>query len=143
MLTVSVDVPEPLGSDAGANAHVGGTLTVGVIAQVNDTAEAKPAVAVTVITVEVDCPAVTGFGASGFAVSWKPGIAVLVPVPTSITLCGLLEALSVMTRVPELLPTVVGAKVRLMVQLAEGARLPPQLFVCENPEDTAMVLKVS
>jgi len=42
------------------------------------------------------------------------------PVPDSETVCGLLEALSVMVSVPEALPVAVGAKMTLMVQVPFG-----------------------
>jgi len=52
------------------------------------------------------------------------------PVPVSDTVCGLLEALSVMVRVPVRVPVAVGVKVTLTVQLVLTARLVPQLLVC-------------
>jgi hypothetical protein len=122
---------------------VGGTLTAGVIAQVNDTAEAKPPLAALVIVEEADFPAVIVFGESGLAVSWKPGTTAAMPVPVRATLWGLLDALSVMTRVPELVPTVAGVKVRLMVQVAEGANEGMHVFVSANAGEAVMLLKVS
>jgi len=58
------------------------------------------------------------------------GVGVLTPVPLSAACCGLLPALSVMLKVPVRLPTAVGVKVRLMVQVALAARLAGQLLVC-------------
>ena len=53
-----------------------------------------------------------------------------VPVPVKETFCGLPLALSVTIRVPDRLPVAVGVKVTLKVQLAPGATLTPQVFVC-------------
>ncbi len=49
------------------------------------------------------------------------------PVPESATVCGLLPAPSVNVRFAAREPTIVGLKVMLTVQLADGATLAPQL----------------
>ena len=51
------------------------------------------------------------------------------PVPLRETVCGEPLALSVKLRVPLLAPVAVGVKVTFTVQLDDGARLDPQLFV--------------
>ena len=53
----------------------------------------------------------------------------VVPVPVSVTLCGLLAALSVTTTVPEFVPVAVGVKVTLIVHFAPEATEAPQVFV--------------
>jgi len=58
------------------------------------------------------------------------------PVPVSETLCGLLEALSVMVSVPGREPLAVGVKLTLTVKLELAATLAPQLLVCaKSPLD--------
>jgi hypothetical protein len=66
------------------------------------------------------------------AASEKPGG--VVPVPTSVTVCGLagVVASSVIVSDPVRKPVVAGANVMLMVQLAPAATLPLQLFDCAN-----------
>src|SRR5437667_22259 len=64
-----------------------------------------------------------------------PGDAIAIgvpPWPLSVTAWGLPLALSVMVRVPLILPPVVGAKLTLIVQLAPPANEDPQLSVSEN-----------
>ena len=51
------------------------------------------------------------------------------PVPVRLTVCGLLLALSAMVMAPVRLPTAVGVKVTLMVQLAPAATDVPQMLV--------------
>lgn len=53
-----------------------------------------------------------------------------VPEPVRGTKCGLPAALVMMVRVPARLPTAVGRKPTLIVQLLPPAMLPPQVFVC-------------
>ena len=52
-----------------------------------------------------------------------------VPVPESATVCGLLLAVSAKVRVAARLPVVVGANTTPAVQLAETARLGPQVLL--------------
>jgi hypothetical protein len=54
------------------------------------------------------------------------------PFPVRFTTCVFGEALSTMVIAPAIEPTVVGAKLTLMVQLALGARLAPHVFVLGN-----------
>lgn len=64
-----------------------------------------------------------------------PGDAIAIgvpPWPLSVTVWGLPLALSVMVRVPLILPLVAGAKLTLIVQLAPPSREDPQLSVSEN-----------
>jgi hypothetical protein len=56
----------------------------------------------------------------------------LTPVPLKLTDCVVGFALSVKTRVADLLPKAVGAKLASTVQLAETASVPGQLFICVN-----------
>jgi len=56
-------------------------------------------------------------------------VALLTPVPVRLTVCGLLLASSFTVTVPLRVPVVVGLKLTLMVQLAPGARLFPQLLL--------------
>ena len=54
-----------------------------------------------------------------------------IPLPVSLTVCGLPTALSLIVRVPVRAPVllgVVGVKITLMVQLAPADTLDPQLF---------------
>jgi hypothetical protein len=53
-----------------------------------------------------------------------------VPVPESVTVCGLLPALSETVIAPVLSPATVGVNVTLIVQLAPAATELPQLLVC-------------
>ena len=52
-----------------------------------------------------------------------------VPIPVSDKLCGLPEALSVTVTEPDRVPTAVGVKVTLIVQLAPAASAVPHVFV--------------
>ncbi len=54
----------------------------------------------------------------------------IVPVPESVTVCGLLPALSETVIAPVLSPATVGVNVTLIVQLAPAATELPQLLVC-------------
>ena len=65
-----------------------------------------------------------------------------VAVPVRAAVCGLFSALSVIVRVPVMVPVMVGAKLMLMVQLPLAAIVLPQVFVCVNPEVTAILLTV-
>ena len=66
---------------------------------------------------------------------WLPKFTVVgvncmyVPVPVSDTFCGLPGALSVIEREPVSMPIVVGLKLTLMVQLAPGLTIEPQVCV--------------
>ena len=53
----------------------------------------------------------------------------VVPVPDRVTLCGLLEALSVTTTVPAFVPVAVGVKVTEIVQFAPAATEVPHVLV--------------
>ena len=56
------------------------------------------------------------------------------PVPVSATVCGLLEALSLIVKVPGLVPLAVGSKKTPTAQLAPAARaLPQALRVPKSP----------
>jgi hypothetical protein len=65
------------------------------------------------------------------------------PVPTSVTVCGLPTALSVMVTAPVLVPPAVGLKVTLSVQEVLAARLEPQVLVWEKSPLVAMLEIVS
>ena len=65
------------------------------------------------------------------------------PVPLMVTICGLPGALSVNFSVPEAGPVVVGLNRTETVQLAPGAREPPQVLVAENPALATMPLIVN
>ena len=56
-----------------------------------------------------------------------------IPVPDSVTFCGLPLALSAMLTVPALLPVVVGVNVTPMVQEVAGASWPTQLLARAKP----------
>ncbi len=58
---------------------------------------------------------------------------VLPPVPDSAEVCGLLLAVSDTVNVAERAPVVAGLNVTLIVQLADGARLPGQLLAVKSP----------
>jgi hypothetical protein len=71
VLTVSADVPVPVGMEGGTKAHVGAGVTAGVMVQERVTALLKPLSAATV-TVEVDVPpAATEAGVSAVAATVK------------------------------------------------------------------------
>jgi hypothetical protein len=53
---------------------------------------------------------------------------VAVPFPVSLSICGLLLALSVMLIVPVRLPVIDGVKVTFISQLDSGATAPPQVL---------------
>src|SRR5579859_1969960 len=63
-----------------------------------------------------------------------------VPIPVSVTVCGLLAALSLTVRVPVCEPALRGLKTTLIVQLAPAARLVPQLLVWANGPVVAMLV---
>jgi hypothetical protein len=63
----------------------------------------------------------------GLALTVPP--VVPVPVPDSATVCGLLLAVSVKLRVAVRVPVVVGANTMVAVQLAEAARVVPQVLL--------------
>jgi hypothetical protein len=54
------------------------------------------------------------------------------PVPVSVTTCGLVISESVMVSVTVRTPVVVGAKTMFTQKLLPGARLPPQLLLSEK-----------
>lgn len=60
---------------------------------------------------------------------WDGGVT-YIPVPLSLTFCGLVVALSLMFSVAGRAPVAFGEKVTLMVHFAAAARLVPQLLVC-------------
>lgn len=63
------------------------------------------------------------------------------PLPPKLTICGLVAALSVIVRVPVLLPATVGVKAILIAQVAPAAKLVPQLLVWEkSPVVTMLVI---
>jgi hypothetical protein len=63
----------------------------------------------------------------GLALTVPP--VVPVPVPDSATVCGLLLAVSVKLRVAVRVPVVVGEKTMVAVQLADAARVVPQVLL--------------
>jgi hypothetical protein len=64
------------------------------------------------------------------AISGTASVSV-VPVPLSVTVCGLLLALSARLRLALNIPEDVGLKVTVIVQLAPAATLVPQVLVSE------------
>ena len=96
---------------------------------------------------------VTGVDALVVLIVWLPkaagverlatGVGAVVPVPESVTLCGLPAALSVTERDPVRVPVAVGVNVTLIVQLAAAARGEEQLLVCAKSPLVAMLVKVS
>jgi|SRR5579863_7500773 len=56
-------------------------------------------------------------------------VAVVIPFPVKLTVCGLFEAPSVKVSVPLLVPPTVGVNVTPTVQLAPAPRLEPQVLV--------------
>ena len=61
-----------------------------------------------------------------------------VPVPVSVVLCGLPDALSVTVTEPDRVPMAVGVKVALIVQLEPAASVVPQLFVWAKSPETVI-----
>jgi hypothetical protein len=74
VLIVSVDVPELLATEVGANAHVGAGVPPPVTTQVSVTVPVKPAVEPTVIVEVADPPAATEAGESAPAEIVKSGV---------------------------------------------------------------------
>ena len=60
----------------------------------------------------------------------KVTLGLVMPLPLSVIVCGLLPALSVRVMEPTALPVVVGVKVTLMVQIPPVATDEPQVLVC-------------
>ena len=73
----------------------------------------------------LDTPTVSfgNFAETGVSLACTP------PVPERATVCGLLGELSVRVRVPVRVPSAVGVKVTMILQLFPVARVPPQGFV--------------
>ena len=65
------------------------------------------------------------------------------PVPLKVTDCGLPPPLSAIDNVPVRVPICVGLKVTLIVQLARGARLEPQVWVWLKSPLAVMVVMLS
>ena len=61
------------------------------------------------------------------------------PVPDSATTCGLVDALSVIVKLPERMLVSVGVNVTEIVQFAPAATDEPQLFVCEKSPAVVML----
>jgi len=133
VVTISVEVPEPPGTDAGLNPQL--TPVGSGAEQDSATAPLNPSTGVIVIVEVADCPTATP-SEPGTAI-WKS-----VPVPDKFTTCGLLFALSVTTSVPVLLPTAVGVKVRLIVQLADGANVEPQVLEFDTANGPVVAILV-
>jgi hypothetical protein len=94
--------------------------------QESPTASLNPFEGVTVTVVVPDWPAVT-LSVPGEALSAKSGAPVAMPEKE--TVCGLPVALSAMETEAVRVPTAVGVKVTLMVQLAPTATLEPHVLV--------------
>jgi hypothetical protein len=62
---------------------------------------------------------------AGVMVAWAT------PLPVSVTVCGLLLALSVIVKVPVSVPKLDAANTTLMVHLAPAPNDVPHVFVCE------------
>jgi hypothetical protein len=67
----------------------------------------------------------------------------VIPVPVSVTICGLVASESVIVSFPVMTPTVVGTKATLMRQLRPAARVGPQLLESEKPALQVMPVIVS
>jgi hypothetical protein len=74
----------------------------------------------------------------------SPGVVAVVapqnPLPLRAMTCGLKEALSLISTVPDISPAPFGEKVTLMVQLALGATALPQVEVAPNSPVVLMEL---
>jgi len=66
-----------------------------------------------------------------------------IPVPESVTVCGLPGASSVIVRTPLRAPVAVAVKVTLIVQLPPTVTLSPQLLVSAKSPLAAMLERVS
>ena len=120
-VTPSVGVTE-----AGVGVHV---TVAGAPVQVKATAELNPA---TGVTVAVTLPAEPWATVSvAGAVRVKSGVVTLTPVPVNATFCGLVESLSVNTRVAVSVAATDGPKVTLTVQLAPAAIAPAAHVLAE------------
>ena len=68
-------------------------------------------------------------------------VAVVIPLPVKLTVCGLFEAPSVNVRVPFIVPPTVGVNVTPTVQLAPAPRLEPQVLLeIAKPADAAILV---
>ena len=115
--------------------------------QVRATEEVKPFKPVTV-TVVVAVPPAAMLSVAGDAATVKSGL-VVVPVPVSVAVCGLLGSLSATLSVAVTAPVAVGVNVTPIVQLAPAANVAPHWLVSANdaaPEPvmlTTMLLTVA
>ena len=101
----------------------------------------------------ISVPLVLSVTGRGWLVAPKPSepklrlggdkVAVRMPVPESVTVCGLPVASSVTVNVPLCGPRACGVKVALMVQLPPAGRAVPQLLVCANGPLATMELMIS
>jgi hypothetical protein len=80
VLTVSVEVPEALATDAGLSVHVGWRVAVGVTAQVRFTALLKPPTAAIVMVEVAVPPTLIEAGVAAEATIVKSGVAATVTV---------------------------------------------------------------
>jgi hypothetical protein len=99
----------------------------GAPVQVRATAEVKPFKPVTVTVVVAVAPAAM-LKLAGAAATVKSGL-VVVPVPFSVAVCGLLASLSATLSVAVTAPVAVGVNVTLIVQLAPTANVVPHALV--------------
>ena len=67
----------------------------------------------------------------------------IVPVPESVTVCGLLPALSETVIAPDRSPVVVGVNVMLIVQFPPAATEVPQVLLCAYCVLAAMLVILS
>jgi len=104
----------------------------GAPVHVKATAEVNPFNAVTVAVTFAVPPAAT-LTAAGDAVTEKSGL-VVVPVPVSVAVCGLLASVSETLSVAVAAPVAVGVNVTEMVQLAPAARDDVHALVCANED---------
>ena len=143
---VAVDVtPVELGvTEFGFSEH---DEPAGAPVQVRATAEVKPFKPVTVTVVVAVAPAAI-LKLAGAAATVKSGL-VVVPVPFSVAVCGLLASLSATLSIAVTAPVAVGVNVTLIVQLAPTANVVPHALVSAKdaaPEPvmlTAMLFTVA
>src|SRR5688572_16699154 len=79
----------------------------------------------------------------GISVAAPGGGGAATPVPLSAEPCGLPAALDATLTAPLRTPSAVGVNVTLMMHVAVGASVAPQVFVCAKSPDAAMLAMLS
>ncbi len=138
VVIVAVEVTAPLDvgvTEVGFSVH---DEPAGAPVQVSATAEVKEFNPVTE-TVEVPPLPAAKLKLAGETATEKSGV-VVVPVPLSVAVCGLLASLSATLNVAVAAPVAVGVKVTVIVQVLPTARVVPHAEVCANDDAPTPVM---